>query len=64
MLDLMYETSGEAFVFQYQDLHSSDIEYIAIDDLATCDWEEENRSYIVEPVVVNKTKQNKLRLRK
>ena len=55
----MYETSREAFVFQYQDLHSSDIKYIAIDDLATCDWEEGDRGYIVEPVVVtqNKTKQ-------
>ncbi len=57
----MYETSGEAFVFQYQDVHSSDIEYIAIDDLATCDWDEEDRGYIVcwNQWLLNKRKQNK-----
>ncbi len=47
VLEVLYETSREAFVFRYQDLDSSDINYIAIDDLATCDWEQKGLIYII-----------------
>ena len=39
VLDLMYETSREAFVFKYLDLNSNEIEFIAVEDLSTCDWD-------------------------
>ncbi len=39
-LDLMYEINREAFVFKYLDLNSNEIEFISVEDLSTCDWEQ------------------------
>ena len=35
----MYKTNREVFVFKYLDLNSNEIEFIAVEDLSTCDWD-------------------------
>jgi hypothetical protein len=39
VLDLMYETNSESFVFKYLDLKSNEIELIALENLSTSDWD-------------------------
>ena len=40
VLDLMYETNREALVFTYLDLNSNEVEFISVEELSTCDWEQ------------------------
>ena len=40
VLDLMYETNREAFVFKYLDLNSNEIEFISVEELCTCNLEQ------------------------
>jgi hypothetical protein len=58
VLDLMYETNRESFVFKYLDLKSNEIELIALENLSTCDWDHNKRYdnicfFVINFIVVN-----------
>ena len=38
VLEVMFESTRDAYVYKYQVMSSKSVEYISIEDLAICEW--------------------------
>ena len=58
----MFESSTNAYVYKYQDLYTKSIEYISVEELVSCDWQDAVMPLVGKnnkaPVVI-KTKNSK-----
>ena len=40
VLEVMFESSTDEYVYKYQDTVSKSVEYISVEELLTCDWKD------------------------